>query len=148
MEDQHLQLLMHQISHLSMQKSMQLLEVYDLKPGQAGILFVLNQHKGLSQKELSKKIKITPPSVTVAIRKMEDEGYILRTSDETDQRIIRLEVTEKGQNCIVQITSVLNQMEELLFANISEEEKLLFRRLLIQMRDNLTNCKELERAQV
>lgn len=144
MKELHLQMILHQILHLSMQQSMRLLEEFDLKPGQAGILFVLNSQGGISQKDLAKKVELTPPSITVAIRKMDDQGYITRSTDEKDQRIIRLEVTDKGRSCIIKINGVLDKMEAILFDNMSVEEKILFKRLLYQMRDNLTSCKELE----
>lgn len=144
MKETYMQMLLHQIMHLSSQQSMRLLEEFDLKPGQARILFELNRQGGMSQKELAEKMDVTPPSVTMAIQKMEKQEYITRRLDEKDQRIIRLEITDKGKGCAARLKSVMERMEEILFGNMSPEEKMLLRRLLIQMRTNLENCKELK----
>lgn len=143
-KEKHIQMLLHQILHLSMHKAMQLLKEYDLKPGQAGILFVLHSNGELSQKEVAKKVGVTPPSITVAIKKMEKFGFIVRKVDVYDQRVIRLRLTDKGRAYVAQIEEVQGQMEEILFDNMSTEERIIIKRLLEQMRDNLVNSKELQ----
>lgn len=130
--------IMGQIMHLSMKKATQLFEKFDLKPGQAGILFMLDHAGELSQREMAKHLNVTPPSITAAIQKMEKEGYIRRRPDEKDQRIMRLSITEKGEACLKDIKDVAMKMDAGMFKGMSQEEKLLLRRLLLQMRDNLS----------
>ena len=132
-----------QILHLMGQKSMQLLKQYGLKPGQAGILFTLDEYENLSQKEIAKKIGVTPPSITLALKKMEAQGYIKRVSDENDMRIIRISNTDKGRECISGIKSVMISLEEIMYGGMLPEEILLFRRLLLQIQHNLLNSKEM-----
>ena len=50
---------------------------------------------------------------------------------------MRLTLTEKGKSCIQAVKDVADRMEEILFQGMSLEEKLLFRRLMIQAGDNL-----------
>lgn len=140
-ENEPIYMLLHQLVHLSKYQAFQHLEKFKLKPGQAGILFVLSGSGKLSQRELASKIGITPPSMTVALRKMEELNYVGREPDEKDQRIIRIFLTEKGKNCVKEIKDVMEQMEEVLFQTISQEEKMLLRRLLYQMRQNLLESK-------
>ncbi|WP_246597517.1 MarR family winged helix-turn-helix transcriptional regulator [Faecalicatena faecalis] len=130
--------IMGQIMHLSMKKATQLFEKFNLKPGQAGILFMLDHAGELSQREMAKHLNVTPPSITAAIQKMEKEGYIRRRPDEKDQRIMRLSITEKGEACLKDIKDVAMKMDAGMFKGMSQEEKLLLRRLLLQMRDNLS----------
>lgn len=126
-----------QVTHLSSCHARQMFGKYNLKPGHAGILFVLNREGELSQKELSKKMNLTPPTITSAIQKMEKLGYIRRKPDERDQRVLRLCITEEGRACIESICKVGKQIEEMVFRGMSMEETLLLKRLLIQVRDNL-----------
>ncbi len=126
-----------QVTHLSSCHAKQLFGKFDLKPGHAGILFVLNKEGELSQRELSEKMNLTPPTITSAIQKMEKLGYIRRKPDEHDQRILRLCVTEKGKTFIHDICNVGKEIEEIVFRGMSMEETLLLKRLLIQVRDNL-----------
>lgn len=131
-----------QVMHLGCQRAKQLFEQYDLKPGHAGILFVLNQDGEMSQRELAKKLNLTPPSITSAIQKMEKLDYIRREVDRNDQRVMRLSITEKGTSCVEHIFEVGRQMDELTFRGMSMEEKLLLKRLLIQIRGNLMEGKD------
>ena len=114
----------------------------ELNPSQAGILFILNSHGRLSQRQLAQKIGITPPSMTVTLRKLEELGFIHKEPDEKDQRIIRIRLSEAGKECIEKLKSIMDEMEEILYQGFSVEEKLLFRRLLLAMRENLLNSKD------
>lgn len=126
-----------QVTHLSTCHAKQMFGKYELKPGHAGILFILDKEGELSQRELSEKMNLTPPTITSALQKMEKMGYIRRRPDQFDQRILRLCITEKGKSCIEQICSVGKEMEEMVFRGMSMEESLLLKRLLMQVRDNL-----------
>ena len=126
-----------QVTHLSSCHAKEMFGKYDLKPGHAGILFVLNQEGELSQRELATKMNLTPPTITSVIQKMEKLEYIRRKPDEKDQRILRLCVTEKGKAFIDDICRVGKQIEEMVFRGMSMEETLLLKRLLVQVRDNL-----------
>ena len=88
-------------------------------------------------KSLAKKLNVTAPSITSAIQKMEKAGFIKRQPDEKDQRIMRLYLDEKGKACIEHVKEVAMQMDEIMFRGISQEEKLLLRRIMIQIFDNL-----------
>lgn len=132
-------ILLGQIGHLSKCHAMKEMGPMDLKPGQAGILFILSKESGMSQKLLAEKIGITPPSMTAALRKLEAKGYVEKEPDVCDQRILRVRLTEKGENCIEGLKRVADHMEEILFRNFSQEERLLMKRLLLEMRKNLIN---------
>ena len=135
---------MNQIMHMEMKSASQLFKEYDLKPWQAGILFALHHNSGLSQRELAKKMKLTPPTITSGIQKMEKQGLIERRSDEQDQRIMRLYLTEKAESCIEQVWDVVRRMEEMLIQGFTMEEKILLKRFLLQMLDNLKQEMEKE----
>lgn len=132
------QLLMGQVMHLYVQRSIQLLKKLNVHPGQSGMLWTLCHNDGVSQKELAKKLGITPPSITVMLRKLETEEMIFKKQDEKDQRITRIYITEKGRKVAEQMGEVLAQIEAEVFAEMSQEEVLLLRRLFLQMKKNLT----------
>lgn len=134
--------LIGQIMHLSMERARQMFGQYDLKPGQAGILLILNKEGEMSQRELSEKMNLTQPSITAAIQKMERQGYIRRTPDSRDQRMLRLSLTEKSRALIQRAKEDTARLEETMLTGISLEERLLLRRILTQMRENLLEGKE------
>lgn len=136
------QLLINQVMHLCLQRSMYLFRNMNMHPGKAGTLWALNQKDGLSQKDLAKKMGITPPSIAVMIKKLEAEGLIEKHQDKNDQRRTRIYITEEGKEIARYMEKVLNQMEEEACANMSEEEIMLLRRLLLQMKENLIKEKK------
>ena len=129
--------LMGIVMHRVMKRAKSKYEEFDLNRSQASILFTLHQRSSMSQKDLAVSLNMTPPSITSAIRKMEKDGYISRKQDESDQRVMRLPLTEKGESCIQNVKKVAEEMRELIFRGMSPEEIMLFRRLLIQINDNL-----------
>lgn len=134
-------MLLHHLGHVVRYQAMDQLEKYDLKPSQAGILFILDSEGMLSQRELAEKMCVKPPSMTVALQKMEKNEYVTRKPDQEDQRIIRITLTEKGKNCVGEIKQALDRMEERMFRNFSQEERILVRRFLIQMMGNFMETK-------
>ena len=91
----------------------------------------------ISQKELAQKLNESAPSITSMIQKMEKSGYIVRNVDEKDQRMMRLDLTEKGQACIEHVKAIAEKMDEIAFTGISPEEKMLLRRILFQICENV-----------
>ena len=84
-------------------QSMKRMEKMDLKPSQAGVLFSLKHWGEQSQKQLAERVGITPPSMTVALRKMEEKGYVTRRQDEKDQRVVKIHLallTEMKNNLL------------------------------------------------
>ncbi len=143
-ENAPVQVILQQLLHLTKYQAIHLLEHFDLNPGQAGILFTLHRHGNLTQAELAAKIGITPPSMTVALRKMEEKGYVTKQPHEQDQRKIWIHLTEKGAGCIDNMKKVFRQMEEIIFRGFLPEEKLLLRRFLLQMEENILRSKEMK----
>ena len=117
---------------------------FDLNRSQAAILFTLHRRKSISQKELARELNMTAPSITSAIQKMEREGYITREPDKSDQRVMRLTLAERGKSCIQSVKDVGKRMDEIILGGMSLEEQLLFRRLMLQVKDNLENYERKE----
>lgn len=144
MNDESVFILMHQLMHLSEYQAVRRMEHLQLKPGQAGILFWLNREGEMSQKKLAQKMGITPPSMTVAIRKLEERGLIAKEADPLDQRSFRIRLTKEGSEILEKLKGILDEMETAIYQGVTLEEKLLLRRLLINIKDNLMKMKEFE----
>lgn len=136
-------MLLEQVSHLSRYHAMKRMEAMDIKPGQAGILFILKGEGSMPQKKLAEKMGITPPSMTAAIKKLESRGYIIKEADPQDQRVFKIGLSEKGRECIESLKGIMGDIENTVFQDITYEEKLFLRRLLSEMRKNLMDNKEL-----
>ena len=137
-------MILHQLMRLSEYLVVQGLERLDLNPGQAGILFWLGREGELSQRQLARKVGITPPSVTTAIRKLEGKDLIEKEADPHDQRVFKIRLSEKGKASLEYLREEIKRLEEVLYQGISSEEKLLLRRMLLDMRNNLMEARELK----
>ena len=131
------------VSHRAKVAAKDMYSVFDLNRSQASIL--LHHCESMSQKDLAKQLNITAPSITSSIRKMEQFGYIARQTDPADQRVMRLALTEKGRSCIQSIKDVTDKMEEILLKGMSVEEKILFRRLLVHVNNNIDQYERKEK---
>lgn len=114
---------------------------FDLKPWQAGIVLVLAE-RDMSQKELAEQMNVTPSTITTSIQKMEREGYVKRCVDPKDQRVMRLSITEKSRQYLDDLSEVGNLLDDMIFAGMSVEERIVLRRLIVQVRDNLQQAEE------
>lgn len=114
-----------------------LLNNIGIYPGQPPMLFALNKKDGQSQKELAHKLNLKPATITVMVKRMEKENLVVRRQDDKDQRISRVYLTKKGKEMFKKTNEVINNIEKICFQNFTPEEKLLLRRLFMQMKQNL-----------
>ena len=127
-----------EILRLHYYRSHVLLEEIGVYHGQPPMLFILNKTDGQSQKELATILGVTPATITVMLKRMEKSNLVIRRQDDEDQRISRVYITEEGKEIANKAKQVMNDIDEECFGNFTVEEKIILRRLLMQMRDNLS----------
>lgn len=137
-------MLIQQVAHLAKYQTLKEMESCGLKPNQAGILVVLRSEGGLSQKELAKRMGVTPPSMTAALKKMEKQGYVLREQDEKDQRITKIRISDQGIECLNGLQYMMRNLEKRLYEGISAEERQEMKETLLKMRENVLRYKEFQ----
>ncbi len=131
--------LLAHICKLHRQRAGVLLGELGLHVGQEMLLHVLWNNEGITQTELADHLLLQPATVTNALKRMERNGLVERRRDTEDQRVSRVYVTQQGRNIEGAIHDKWNQLEEQSFATLNDEERLLLRRLLSQVYDNLLN---------
>lgn len=127
------------ICHLHHLRARQQFEALKLYRGQPPVLRHLWQEEGLTQTELSGKLRITPATLTKMLQRMEKSGFIFRKSDPEDQRVSRVYLTDAGHAIQNQVEQIFEVMEKETFANFTLEEQILLQRFLLQIYDNLLN---------
>ena len=119
-----------------------LLEEIGVYPGQPPMLLILNKKDGQSQKELADKLNLAPATITVMLKRMEKANLVVRKQDDEDQRISRVYISEEGKEICKKASRVMRNINEECFGNFTMEEKVILRRLLMQIRDNLIIANE------
>ena len=97
----------------------------------------LAQEDGLTQLELAQITHFAPPTVSVALQKMQQDGLIVRTPDPEDLRQIRVHITPKGLELHRLVHQAIVKTEKRALAGLSQEEQDTLKLLLTRMRDNL-----------
>ncbi|MBM6686519.1 MarR family transcriptional regulator [Faecalicatena contorta] len=139
-----IQMLLMKSAHLLKYQTVSLLERFDMNLGQAAILFILKRYGNLTQRQLSGRVGITPPSMNVALRKMEEKGLVKKEADPDDQRKTRIHLTDMGKSRIEDLKQLFRKTEEITLQDFREEERLLLRRFLVQIEENIMDSKELK----
>lgn len=101
------------------------------------LLFCLSHEEGITQLELSHRAGLKPPTVSVALRHLEEEGYIIRRIDEDDKRASRVFLSEKGHALQRDNSERLERVDNEMMRGFSEEEIAQLRGMLLRIRDNL-----------
>ena len=114
----------------------------NLHIGQEILLMELWQEDGLTQTELAERLCIEPPTLTKMLSRLEKTKLLEKRKDTQDARICRVFLTDKGYACQKSVTDLWLNLDETILANLSPEERLLFRRFLIQIYDNLESAKQ------
>lgn len=113
------------------------LQTIELHVGQEMVLFQLAREDGQTQTQLAERMCIEAPTLTRMLQRMERDSIVKRMSDDDDARISRVYLTERGQQLQPSITTCWLALEQQTLADLTQEERLLLRRLLLQVRTNL-----------
>ena len=108
-----------------------------LHAGQEMLLCGLWENEGITQTELAEYVMIQPATVTNMLQRLERERIIERKPDVDDQRISRVYTTKKGRDLEEEVEEQWSKLEQEAFAGFSVEERVLLRRLLLQVYRNL-----------
>lgn len=137
MEEESLEMLLGQVCRLHYCRAHMLLAKIGLYRGQPPFLHVLWQKDGRTHKELADILDLQPATVSKMVQRMENAGWLVSRPDPDDLRVSRVYLTEKGREIKGKVTDILQEFEKETFAHFTLEERVLLRRLLLQIRDNL-----------
>ena len=129
--------LINEISKLFHDKLRRNSEDLGFKSGYRQILRFLSHEDGVTQVDIARNSHFTAPTVSVTLKKMEDEGLISRKTDKSDTRRTRVFITEKGREWESKLFASAMNCEEILVRGFSAEEILEFDRLLKKAKENM-----------
>ena len=130
-------MLISEISKLFHDKMNQNSEKLGFKNGYRQILRHLARKDGITQIDLVRATHLKAPTISVTLKKMEEEALVSRTTDEKDQRQTHVYLTEKGREMERAFFSKIVETEETLLRNVSAEEKEQLCAILKKMRANI-----------
>ena len=94
------------------------------------ILKSIAREAGITQSKLAEILEIRPQSLTRVLNDLETEGYIIRERNSSDRRVIKLHLTEKGNEYCSHRKTVFRETAVSVFSVLSDDEKNQLRYLL------------------
>lgn len=116
------------------------LQEFGLYHAQGMILFHLWREDGMAQNVLAQALNITPPTATNTLQRMERNGWIRRLRDETDQRIVRVYLTQKAGALRQEARNTFHELDRELTAVLSENERNILVASLLKVHHHLSQA--------
>lgn len=116
----------------------EMLRELNLHVGQEQLLCRLWKEDGITQIQLSERLNCEPPTITNMVKSLENHGFVVRKRDPEDGRVSRVYLTQAGRDLSEPIEQIWKKQQRKLLAGILPDERLLLRRLMKQMADNLS----------
>ncbi|MFD0959010.1 MarR family winged helix-turn-helix transcriptional regulator [Paenibacillus chungangensis] len=100
--------------------------IYELGEGvtrtQLYMLLMIKERGKSRPTELAEKLDVKPSAVTVMIDRLEKAGYVARTYDQKDRRVILIELTDSGRHMLDRALEVRKEMVGKHLAQLSDDE--------------------------
>ena len=91
--------------------------------GAQGLLVELWNKDGLTNAEIAELLDIKPSSVTAQVKQLEEAEMVIRKQDENDKRVSRIFLTDKGREAQETRDTMHNDISEIIFGNLTDEEQ-------------------------
>lgn len=116
--------------HQIHRKEYETIHKFHLTPAQFGVLETLYNKGELCIQQLIDKNLSSSGNMTVVIRNMERDGWIIKTPSPTDRRVSLISLTEKGRDWIEQILPEHYENVHSIFSVLDRDEKETLKQLL------------------
>lgn len=110
------------------------MEPLGLKSLHARLLLDVLEQPGISQDGLAQKAGFDKSNIARQVAVLEEAGYLKRSPAAGDKRVLELTPTEKTLRLQPELLAAMEQWEEKLVANLTNEEKQLLAALLHKLR--------------
>jgi len=107
---------------------------YGITPVQHLILEALWVEEGLTASEIGKRLVLDNATLSGILDRMSEKDWVLKATDNTDKRFIRIYLTDKTKKLKPSILAEREKSNEEILNSLNLEEKVLLKRLLKDIR--------------
>jgi len=115
----------------------QRLKPYNISYGQFPFLMALYRDDGVNQETIAKRLLFNKATITRAIDKLEQGGYVYRAHDEFDGRANLIFLTPKGREIEPVIVRLSREWNTILLSEFTESECLVLKDLMKKIVSNV-----------
>ncbi|WP_195969937.1 MarR family winged helix-turn-helix transcriptional regulator [Intestinimonas butyriciproducens] len=120
------------------------LSPYQIGCGQQFFLLRIYENQGISMYDLARMGRFDKGTVTRAVQKLEEQGYVRCVPDERDKRVRRLYTTDMVEPIAKAVNEARKQWNEYLTRGMTPEETEMARTLLNRIAENAMSAVERE----
>lgn len=99
------------------------LKHYGVNHCQHPYILLICSHPGISQEELARAICVHKSNVTRQLAALESAGYLTRRQSQEDKRVLQVYPTEKMQQLLPQVRSVMQTWNACILDGLTDEER-------------------------
>lgn len=137
MIDDEIRELLDRVSSQMRRNYSEMLRELNLHVGQDQLLCRLWKEDGITQIQLCERLNCEPPTITNMVKTLESYGLVYRKRDNPDGRVSRVYLTDKGRELHEPVVQIWKKQQEKLLEGILPEERLMLRRLMKQIAENI-----------
>lgn len=130
--------LVHAAARLFMRSLDKELRRLNITAAQLAPLLLLSEHGSLVQRDLVKLSATAQPAMVAMLRRLEQDGLVVRTGDASDARAVRFDLTGAGRQVVRTATQMLNAVNERCLTDFKAHENASLLRSLKKMIGNLS----------
>lgn len=112
-----------------------ILEDLDVTYPQYLVLLLLWEHESLTVKGMGEKLFLDSGTLTPMLKRMEEQGLLVRERSDEDQRSVSVKLTSEGQNLKQKAADIPGRILSL--AGSTEEENKVLKSSLLRLLNNL-----------
>jgi len=94
----------------------------DISLPQMSVLIMLRERGPRTISELAELLQVSAPSASAILDRMEERGYVRRSRDSIDRRVVHVEVTEEGRGLIDEMAGVKRDRMQRLLSVMDEDD--------------------------
>lgn len=96
---------------------------HGVRVGQNMVLEALWDADGLTPGELAERLHVSTPTVVKSATRMETTGLVARSRDQTDRRLVRLFLTDRGRSVQADIEAARDELERRATTRLTDAER-------------------------
>ena len=109
-----------------------------LSPAQGRILMALYEQDDIPVRKLSEMTSLDKSTLSLSLTRMEQFGLVERSGDEKDRRVVRVKLTHSGRSHRQACHEAMQEMSDILYCGVTNEERDVFLRVLNQLFENVS----------
>ncbi len=108
-----------------------------LYAGQEQIINLIAENQSMTSGEIARALGVRPPTITKSIMRLQEQGFVERTTGHEDGRIVRVSLTDAGWQILKKVNKATRKAQRQALKNLTGKQQKQLRRSLDILMNNL-----------